>query len=523
MSTTSQLGSSPLLIDPPTESDSAAEVQRIVGRYDLLEGVSDSVLVSVGCDLITYKALLDTIDPKSGGTATTLFSSATSSGSDFKTLSIHALPTSPLSRHNTRLRTASITSTLSPKAPKGTKKVNLTFIAENVSDASAIAAAAAKSFPVFKHTKKSSEEDKGSDAKPKVTHNVRFATSSGLLECKNIYKNAKKTADAVALAARIVDTPPNMMNVSEFINEAEGVVDRLGDHGVKMEVIRGEELKEKGYGGLWNVGKAADDKPALVVLTKKWDQEGEKVSLVGKGIVYDTGGLSLKISGGMVGMKSDCGGAAGLLAAFEAVVSCGTEEPLRELQLVLCLAENSIGPSAFRNDDIITFLSGRTCEINNTDAEGRLVLADGVAHATMTEDKPDLVVDMATLTGAQMVATGKRFAAIVTNSAEAEARAVEAGIRSGDLVHPLPYAPEFFNEEFTSKVADSKNSVKDRMNAQTSCAGQFIGNNVDKTFYDEGGQWLHVDMAGPSTMDGGRGSGFGVGLIMALLKAKGFA
>ena len=180
------------------------------------------------------------------------------------------------------------------------------------------------------------------------------------------------------------------------------------------------------------------------------------MAMVGKGIVYDTGGLSLKVGGGMVGMKSDCGGAAAMLGAFEAAAG-GEGGRLRRLDLVLCLAENSIGPSALRNDDIITFKSGRTCEINNTDAEGRLVLADGVARACLGGDRPSLVVTMATLTGAQMVATGKTFAAAVTDDEDTEVRVVRAGRRSGDLVHPLPYCPEVFNPEFKSQVADSKN------------------------------------------------------------------
>mmetsp|Transcript_59005 Transcript_59005/g.68967 ORF Transcript_59005/g.68967 Transcript_59005/m.68967 type:complete len:209 (+) Transcript_59005:137-763(+) len=206
-----------------------------------------------------------------------------------------------------------------------------------------------------------------------------------------------------------------------------------------MEVIRGEELRELGYGGLYNVGKAATkDPPALVVLTKRFQSEhdsdeAEAVTLVGKGIVYDTGGLSLKISGGMVGMKIDCRGAAGVLAAFEAAVNCGTST-VSTLTCILCLAENAISSDSFRNDDILTFLSGRTCEINITDAEGRLVLADGVAHATMTtfdggtdddthRTMPDLVLDMATQTGAQLISTGKKHAAIVTNCETTEHRA----------------------------------------------------------------------------------------------------
>jgi probable aminopeptidase NPEPL1 len=171
--------------------------------------------------------------------------------------------------------------------------------------------------------------------------------------------------------------------------------------------------------------------------------------VVGVGIVYDTGGLALKSREGMCGMKADMGGAAAMLGAFEAAVRLGTRATA--LHLVLCVAENAIGPAAFRNDDVLTGLSGRSVEINNSDAEGRLVLADGVAHCTALPPRlpglaagaqPDLVVDMATLTGAQMIATGKRHAAIVANLEAVEAAAVAAGRVSGDLVHALPFAPE---------------------------------------------------------------------------------
>ena len=192
------------------------------------------------------------------------------------------------------------------------------------------------------------------------------------------------------------------------------------------------------------------------------------------------------------------------------------------MHCVLCIAENAIGNDALRCDDIIKFFGGRTCEINNTDAEGRLVLADGVAHATAPDVLPgkrvDVVVDMATLTGAQMVATGKNHAAVFSNSEDLERKAVVAGRRTGDLVHPLPFAPEFYRSEFASKVADSKNSVKDRMNAQSSCAANFIYENLWDGW---DGEWLHVDLAGPAT-DKERGTGFGVALALGLFGVEGF-
>ena len=287
-----------------------------------------------------------------------------------------------------------------------------------------------------------------------------------------------------------------------------------------MDVVAGEALRDKGYGGLWGVGKAAAEPPALCVLSYVPAAAAKSVCLVGKGIVYDTGGLAIKSVAGMCGMKMDMGGAAALMGAFEAAVAIGTDAIVH---CCLCLAENAVGPGAFRNDDVLTFFSGVTCEVNNTDAEGRLVLSDGVAHATTPGTLPggrvpDLVVDMATLTGAQMVATGKHHAGIFTNDEATELAAVAAGKRTGDLVHPLPYAPEFHRAQFQSKVADFKNSVAARNDAQASCAGNFIGESLHK---DYAGAWLHVDIAGPAFKDD-RATGFGVALVLGLLEVDGF-
>ena len=158
---------------------------------------------------------------------------------------------------------------------------------------------------------------------------------------------------------------------------------------------------------------------------------------------------------------------------------------------------------------------------------GRLVLADGVCHATSlpprlpglgADEQPDLIVDMATLTGAQLVATGKRHAGVVANSERVERLAVAAGRLSGDTCHPLPFMPEVYMQEFKSEVADMKNSVKDRSNAQSSCAASFVHAHLHP---DYTGGWLHVDLAGPAWIDE-RGTGYGVGLALALLEGEGF-
>ena len=154
-------------------------------------------------------------------------------------------------------------------------------------------------------------------------------------------------------------------------------------------------------------------------------------------------------------------------------------------------------------------LSGKTVEVNNTDAEGRLVLADGVYWAS--KEGCDTIIDMATLTGAASVAVGSNFAALYCNDEALEKCAVVAGKSIGELCHPLPYTPELYFNEFYSSIADMKNSVKNRANAQSACAGQFIGNHLPPNQ-----RWLHVDIAGPAWFPNKRGSGFGVGLLLQL-------
>lgn len=316
-------------------------------------------------------------------------------------------------------------------------------------------------------------------------------------------------ADATRMAANITDMPANMMDVDKFIEEACRVAKELDIP--DPTVIRGEELRARGMGGIYGVGKAASCPPALVALSYQVPNATETVAWVGKGIVYDTGGLSIKARTSMVGMKGDCGGAAGVLGAFAATVKA---KPTVNLHAVLCLAENAVGPNSTRPDDIHKLYSGRTVEINNTDAEGRLVLSDGVVYASR-DLKADVIVDVATLTGAQGTATGKYHAAIVSNSSRLESRAIKAGLVSGDLTHALPFAPELHFTEFSSCVADMKNSVAERNNAQPSCAGLFVLAHLG---FDFAGQWLHVDMAAPAHC-GERATGYGVALLTILFGA----
>jgi probable aminopeptidase NPEPL1 len=222
-------------------------------------------------------------------------------------------------------------------------------------------------------------------------------------------------------------------------------------------------------------------------------------------------------------MKRDMGGAAAVLSAFGAYTRSMTSAnvPKRPIHAILCLAENAVASHALRADDIITMFSGKTVEINNTDAEGRLVLADGCAHAVKYLN-PATIIDIATLTGAQGVATGRFFGALYCNDDSLEDLAQACGRESGDLCHAMPYAPEFFKSEYQSAVADMKNSVADRTNAQVSCAGQFIGNHISEWLDEGSGRWLHIDMAYPSfDKKDERATGYGVGLLFSLLEKLG--
>ena len=461
-------------------------------------------------------AAFNSISGKSGSAATFV---PVAGGGGVHRVGLVTVPDS-VTRNNHPLSVHSITGALQKVTPsKGDVRV---VVAPGKADGGsaivpgAVGLLVAKAFPIFSR--------KTSDGKPKTAEDDRTVAVTlldGMLkpvsDGPSIAAMAA-AADGTRLAARLVDTPPEELTTAAFAAEARAVADALGGSVTYSEIV-GDELRERGYGGLHGVGRAAVVPPRLVTLT--YEPEGgptdgtRTVALVGKGIVYDTGGLALKSKTGMVGMKTDMGGAAGVLGAFYTAAALGSPH---RIHLILCLAENAIGPSAFRNDDILNMYSGKTVEINNTDAEGRLVLADGVAHATRHIDGLDLVVDMATLTGAQLVATGKKHAGILANTIELEGRAVRAGLSSGDFVFPLLYAPELLKSEFQSDVADMKNSVKDRGNAQTSCAGHFIEDHLHP---DYEGEYLHVDMAGPADK-GGRGTGYGVGLVNSLLKSKGF-
>ena len=452
----------------------------IVGRRSGLERMD--IAEQVGADPDSIAAVLARLTPGDAGCGGSVWVKG-------RSVSIGLLP-EVCSRHNSPSRAWAIPGRV--RAAAGDQDLNIVLCVEDASHARAAALAVARALPLF-------SAKSGADSERLVQ--VMAVSPEGPV----VDDVVQAGMDGVRLAARLFDTPTAVLYTDAFVAEAQQIAAQVG---AGIDVIAGTDLRDQGFGGFWGVGKAARHLPAMVVL--RWQPEGAQrsVAWVGKGIVYDTGGLSLKGKTGMPGMKGDMGGAAGVLGAFYAAATAKVDYAITA---VLCLAENAIGPDATRPDDILVMKSGKTVEVNNTDAEGRLVLADGVAWVAAETDA-DLIVDMATLTGAALVATGKGHAALYCNDEAVERAAVLAGRAIGEPCHPLVYAPEFFRKEFKSEVADMKNSVKDRANAQSSCAGQFIGNHLP----DPMPRWLHVDIAGPAWGEGGRGSGYGVGLLLAL-------
>ncbi len=295
-------------------------------------------------------------------------------------------------------------------------------------------------------------------------------------------------AAAVNLARDLVNTAPLDLPPAALAAEAERVA---AAKGVAVQVLDERELKEGGYGGITAVGQGSIRPPRLVRLEYTHPEATRKVVFVGKGITFDSGGLSLKPSKSMETMKCDMSGAAAALAATAAIAELRL--PVNVVSY-LCLAENMPGGAAQRPSDIITIYGGKTVEVLNTDAEGRLVMADGLARSGA--DNPDLVIDIATLTGAATVALGRRTAGVM-GSSESVAAGIAAMMReAGEPAWAMPL-PEELRKGLDSPVADLANVSGDR-NGGMLVAGLFL-----REFVPDGLTWAHLDIAGPAFNDSG--------------------
>ncbi len=309
----------------------------------------------------------------------------------------------------------------------------------------------------------------------------------------DVVRRAGVLADAVAVVRDLVNTPPSDLYPASFAEAAGSAAAQLP---VEVTVLDEQQLADGGYGGLLGVGKGSARPPRLVRLDYAPDGARGHVALVGKGITFDSGGLSIKPAAGMEEMKSDMAGAAAVLAAVVAAARLGL--PVR-VSGWLALAENMPSGTAQRPSDVLTVRGGRTVEVLNTDAEGRLVLADAIVAAC--ETGPDLVVDVATLTGAQVVALGRRVSAVMANDDALRERLVRAAGEAGELLWPMPLPPEL-RSSLDSPVADLAN-IGERFGGMLVAGiflSEFVGTRADGDG-DAGEQkvpWAHVDIAGPS-------------------------
>jgi len=298
---------------------------------------------------------------------------------------------------------------------------------------------------------------------------------------------AEVVAKAVRLARDLVNTPPSDLHPVEL---AEVARTHAGGAGVDVEVLEGKALAKGNFGGIIGVGQGSANGPRLVHLSYKGGKgSSTKVALVGKGITFDSGGLSLKPPTGMEEMKSDMGGAAAVIATMAAVAELAL--PI-DVEAWVPMAENMPSGTAIRPSDVLTFRNGMTVEVNNTDAEGRLILADAIARAC--EDGPDVVLDVATLTGAQLVALGARTTAVMANDDALRTAVVNAAGRAGEPSWPMPLPVEL-RKGLDSDIADLVNTGPREGGMLT--AGLFL-----QEFVTEGVRWAHLDIAGPAFNSG---------------------
>lgn len=327
-----------------------------------------------------------------------------------------------------------------------------------------------------------------------------------------VLQRAEVIAAAVHGTRDLVNAAPNDLYPAAFADAAKAAVKASGAKGLKVTVLDEKALAAGGYGGLVGVGQGSARPPRLVKVAYAPARATGHVALVGKGITFDSGGISIKPAAGMEAMKSDMAGAAAVLHTVVAAARLGLPVAVTGW---LCLAENMPSGTAQRPSDVLTIRGGKTVEVLNTDAEGRLVMADGLVAAV--EEKPDLVVDIATLTGAQVVALGHRVSAVMGTEA-ARAEVVDAAHDAGEQFWPMPL-PADLRTGLKSKVADLAN-IGDRFGGMLT-AGIFLQEFVGTT------PWAHLDVAGPAFNERTAfgytpvgGTGVGVRTLLRLLEQR---
>ncbi|SFI87170.1 leucyl aminopeptidase [Amycolatopsis sacchari] len=325
---------------------------------------------------------------------------------------------------------------------------------------------------------------------------------------KATLKAATAIAESVIIARDLVNTPPNDLFPASFADRARKLAEA---NDLDFEVLDEKALKRKGFGGILGVGGGSSRPPRLVRVSYKGPKAAKKIALVGKGITFDSGGISIKPAANMDHMTSDMSGAAAVLASV--VLAAKLKYPL-EVTAHIPLAENLPSGTSYRPGDVLHMYGGKTVEVLNTDAEGRLVLADAMVRAA--EENPDYLIETSTLTGAQVVALGNRTAGIM-GSDEFRDRVAAIAQATGEGGWPMPL-PEELRADLDSKLADLANVTGHRWGGMLA-AGLFL-----REFVADGLPWAHIDIAGPAYNTGGAwgytpkgGTGLPVRTIAAVL------
>jgi leucyl aminopeptidase len=329
--------------------------------------------------------------------------------------------------------------------------------------------------------------------KDKGLRKITALTAATKAKTKGAAERAAAIATAVATARDLVNTPPSHLFPAEFAKRAKALGEAAG---LEIEVLDDKTLAKDGYGGVIGVGKGSSRPPRLVRLAHRGSQltknpkKAKKVALVGKGITFDTGGISIKPAANMHHMTSDMGGAAAVIATV--VLAAKQQLPIDVIATVP-MAENMPSATAQRPGDVLTQYGGITVEVLNTDAEGRLILADAIVRAC--EDEPGYLIETSTLTGAQTVALGARTPGVMGSD---EFRDRVAGISQavGENGWPMPL-PEELKDDLKSAVADLANVSGSRF------AGMLVAGTYLREFVADGVQWAHIDIAGPAYNTGG--------------------
>ncbi len=350
-----------------------------------------------------------------------------------------------------------------------------------------------------------------SDPKPSTLARVTVLDKRPAKGASEAVGRAGIRADAVSLARDLVNTPSLDKTPEWLSRQAERAAKRAG---LGFAVTAGEVLAAQGFGGIVSVGAGSIRAPRLIQLDYAPAGGARRhVVLVGKGITFDSGGLSLKANDGMVTMKTDMSGGAAVIATLEAVARLGL--PVRVTGLVAA-AENMISGSATRPSDVIRQYGGRTVEVLNTDAEGRLVLADALAYAD-AQLEPDVVIDLATLTGAMPVALGRKCAGLFSNDDRLASALLAAGEAAGERLWRMPLV-EDYRADLDSDVADLRNIGHGKIQGGSIIAALFLREFVGRR------SWAHLDIAGPARADGDDdeitkgGTGFGVRTVLTYLE-----